>query len=138
MLVTDGTSDSFAVAPVDLGGQRDYAVECEIQIVSVDTPIRVFVMARMTNGLGYWAGYDGANARMVLGYGEDDIADAHFVLDGEWHKYRLEVSDNTLKLRFEDAELVKAMDNRDLDPGTVGIYCGGGQINVRSFRVIAL
>jgi hypothetical protein len=138
MLVTDGTSDSFAVAPVDLGEQRNYAVECEIQIMAPDTATDVYLMARMTNGLGYWAGFNGENERLVIGFGDSDIADAHFALDGQWHKYRLEVYDNTMKMRFEEAELVRAMDNRSLEAGTVGIYCGKGQINVRAFRVVAL
>jgi hypothetical protein len=138
MLVTDGSSDSFAVAPVDLGEQRNYAVECEIQILAPDAGTDVYLMARMTNGLGYWAGFNGENERLVVGFGESDIADAHFALDGQWHKYRLELYDNTLKLRFEDAELVRAADNRALEAGTVGIYCGKGQINVRAFRVVAL
>jgi hypothetical protein len=34
--------------------------------------------------------------------------------------------------------LAQAMDNRALEAGTVGIYCGKGQINVRAFRVVAL
>ncbi len=138
MLVTDGSSDSFAVAPVDLGEQRNYAVECEVQILAPDAGTDVYLMARMTNGLGYWAGFNGDNERLVIGFGESDIADAHFALDGQWHKYRIEVYDNTLKLRFEDAELARATDNRALEAGTVGIYCGKGQINVRAFRVIAL
>jgi hypothetical protein len=138
MLVTDGSSDSFAVAPVDLGEQRNYAVECEIQILAPEAGTDVYLLARMTNGLGYWAGFNGENERLVIGFGQSDIADAHFALDGQWHKYRLEVYDNTLKLRFEDAELAQAMDNRALEAGTVGIYCGKGQINVRAFRVVAL
>lgn len=138
MLVTDGSSDSFAVAPLDLGEQRNYAVECEIQILAPDAGTDVYLMARMTNGLGYWAGFNGENQRLVIGFGESAIADAHFALDGEWHKYRLEVSDDTLTLRFEDAELVRTIDNQALEAGTVGIYCGKGQIRVRAFRVVAL
>lgn len=138
MLVTDGSSDSFAVAPLDLGEQRNYAVECEIQILAPDTGTDVYLMTRMTNGLGYWAGFNGENERLVIGFGESDVADAHFALDSQWHKYRLEVYYNSLKLRFADAELVRTMDNRALDAGTVGIYCGKGQVNVRAFRVVAL
>ncbi len=138
MLVTDGSSDSFAVAPLDLGEQRNYAVECEVQILAPDAGTDVYLMARMTNGLGYWAGFNGENQRLIIGFGESDIADAHFALDGEWHKYRLEVSDDTLTLRFEDAELVRTIDNQALEAGTVGIYCGNGQIRVRAFRVVAL
>jgi hypothetical protein len=138
MLVTDGTSDTFAVAPVDLGAQVDYAVECEIQIAHPEAGTDVYLMARMINGMGFWAGYNGANTRMVIGYGENTIADANFVLDDQWHTYRLEVKDNTLRLFFENAEVARCTDNSAVEPGTVAIYCGKGQISVRAFRVLAL
>lgn len=141
MLVTDGSSDSFALAPVDLTDYPDYAVECEIQLLNPRADTDVFLIARMINGCGYWAGFDSNNTRMIIGYGsygKRSLTRVDFVLDGNWHKYRLEVRGNTLKLFFEEAEVARAMDNRALDPGTVGIYCGNGQINVRAFRVIAL
>jgi hypothetical protein len=141
MLVTDGSSDSFAVAPVDLTDYPDYAIECEIQLLNPNSDTDVYLLARMINGSGYWAGFDSNNTRMIIGYGsygKRGFARVDFVLDGGWHKYRLEVRGNTLKLFFEGAEVARAMDNRALEPGTVGIYCGNGQIDVRSFRVIAL
>jgi hypothetical protein len=141
MLVADGSSDSFAVAPVDLTGYPDYVVECEIQILEPEGDIDVFLIARMINGRGLWGGFDSNNTRMKIGYGrfgKTSIARVDFDMDGDWHQYRLEVRGNSLKLYFEEAEVARAMDNRALEAGTVGIYCGNGQINVRSFRVIAL
>jgi hypothetical protein len=138
MLVTDGSSDSFAVAPVDLTGHPDYAVECEVQILDPSAGTDVVLMARMINGTGYWGGFAGSEAQMVVGYGQGDLGASSFVLDSNWHKYRLEVRGNTVKLFLEQAEVARAVDNRALEPGTVGIYCAGGQICVRSFRVVAL
>jgi len=138
MLVTDGTSDSFAVAPVDLTGYPDYAVECEVQIIDPEDETVVALLARMINGVAYYGGFDGAQSRMVVGYEASQLGSAPFVLDSQWHTYRLEVRGNTIKLFLERAEVARAMDNRALEPGTVGIYCGSGQINVRSFRVLAL
>jgi hypothetical protein len=138
MLVTDGSSDSFAVAPVDLTGYADYAVECEVQIVDPGTDTDVVLMARMINGEGYWGGFANSSSRMVVGYGLDDLGGAYFVLDGNWHKYRLEVRGNVVKLFLEQAEVARAVDNRALEPGTAGVYCAHGQINIRSFRVLAL
>jgi hypothetical protein len=138
MLVTDGTSDSFAVAPVDLTGYPDYAIECEAQIIDPKAGTSVLLLARMINGVGYYGGFDGAKSRMVAGYDSSELASVGFVLDSGWHTYRLEVRGDNIKVFLEQGELARATDNRALDPGTVGIYCGNGQINVRSFRVIAL
>lgn len=138
MLVTDGTSDSFAVAPVDLTDYPDYAVECEVQIVHPDDGTVVMLLARLINGTAYYGGFDGAAPRMVVGFDTIALGDARFVLDSEWHKYRLEVRGNSIKLFMEQAEVARATDNTRLQPGTVGIYCGNGQINVRMFRVIEL
>ena len=141
MLVTDGSSDSFAVAPVDLTGHPDYVVECEIQLLNPHSDTDAFLIARMINGCGYWAGFDSNNTRMIIGYGslgKRSVAHVDFVLDGNWHKYRLEVRGNSIRLFLEEAEVARAMDNRASEAGTVGIYCGNGQINVRAFRVIAL
>jgi hypothetical protein len=126
------------VAPVDLTGHPDYVVECEVQILDPSVGTDVLLMARMINGTGYWGGFAGPETQMVVGYGRGNLGYTSFVLDTNWHKYRLEVRGNTVKLFLEQAEVARAVDNRALEPGTVGIYCAGGQINVRSFRVIAL
>jgi hypothetical protein len=92
----------------------------------------------MINGTGYWGGFSGSADRMVVGYGDADLGGSGFVLDGNWHKYRIEVRGNSVKLFLEQAEVARAVDNRALEAGTVGIYCAHGQINVRSFKVVAL
>ncbi len=138
MLVTDGTSNSFAVAPVDLTGYPDYVVECEAQIIDPADETVLLLMARMINGTAYYGGFDGSKSRMVVGYDTSELGSAGFVLDSAWHTYRLEVRGNTVRLFLEQAEVARTMDNRALEPGTVGIYCGSGQINVRSFKVTAL
>jgi hypothetical protein len=137
MLVTDGTSDSFAVAPVDLTDYPDYAIECEVQILDPEKT-DVFLLARMINGTGYKGGFDARRSRMVISYKNTKLGYSRFVLDSNWHTYRLEVRGNNIKLFFEQAEVARAIDNRAVEPGTVGIYCGNGQISVRSFRVTAL
>jgi len=71
--------------------------------------------------------------RLRLGW--DFLCD--FSINTDWHTYRFEVTGNTMTLLFDGAEVVRAMDNRQLEAGTVGIYCSG-QINIRAFRVIAM
>lgn len=136
MLVSDGSAESVAMAPVDLGSQADYAVEAEIQVLDPND-VRCYLEARIINGEGYWGGLQGWWDDMQIGYGSDTISSTDFSINSEWHTYRFEVSGNTMTLYFDGAEVARAMDNRQLEAGTVGIYCSG-QINVRAFRVIAL
>jgi hypothetical protein len=138
MLVCDGSEDSGTVAPLRLGDQANYAVEAEIQIIDPDDAM-FWLEGRLINGVGYTAGAAFDWGRILrIGYGYEAIGQTDFSLDGEWHTYRFELYDNSLKLFFDGAEVTRAMDNRILEPGTVGIYSSEGQINVRAFRVIAL
>lgn len=136
MLVTDGSEDSIAVAPVDLRDHADYAVEAEIQVIDPGR-VNCFLEARLINGQGYYGGYRGYWEDMEIGFGSNKISAADFSINTDWHTYRFEVRQNTMTLYFDGAEVVRAMDNRQLQPGTVGIFCSG-QINVRAFRVTAL
>ena len=137
MLVTDGSDRSIAVAPVDLRNRRDYAVEAEIQAIKPDSSF-FGVLGRLVNGVGYEGGY-ADYGYMRIRYNGDEIAKSgSFSLDNGWHRYRLEVTQNNIRLLFDGAEVARAIDNRMLDAGTVGIYCDHCQINVRSFRVMGL
>ncbi len=140
MLVADGTEMSIAIAPLQLGNRPDYAMEAEIQAVGDERNLRFYLEARLINGVGYWGGpgLENGNRYMRIGYDQTSIARTTFSIDGDWHTYRFEVNGNNLKLFFDGAEVARAMDNRVLEAGTAGIYCAGGQINVRAFRVIAL
>ena len=138
MLVTDGSSDSFAVAPVDLTGYPDYVVECEVQIIDPKRAPTSPLWPAWSMAPATGAALTVPQTHMVVGFADSELAASGFVLDSNWHTYRLEVRGNTVKLFFERAEVARAVDNRALEPGTVGIYCAGGQINVRSFKVIAL
>jgi hypothetical protein len=141
LLVTDGSENSIAVAPYDPGVRSDYAVEAEIQAID-PRAVSCYLEARLINGEGYWGGYTGgswdSDCYMRLGFGSNQVANSgQFIVNGDWHLYRLEVSGNSIRLLFDGSEVVRAMDNRQLEPGTVGIFCDG-QVNIRAFRVIAL
>jgi hypothetical protein len=75
---------------------------------------------------------------MLIGFADESIAQVDFTVDTDWHTYRLEVSGNNLRLLFDGSEVARGIDNRQLAPGTVGIFCRYGQVNVRSFRVVAM
>lgn len=137
MLVADGSENSTAVAPPSVG-QSNYAVEAEIQVIKPGASVRCYLKARMVNDVGYYGGFDGGWDAVRIGYDDDTIAVPHISMDANWHKYRLEVNGNSIRLLLDGAPVAQGIDNRMLNSGNVGIYCGNGQINVKSFRVYAL
>jgi len=140
MLVADGSESSTAVAPAAIG-QSNYAVEAEVQVIQPKTEVKFYLKARMVNDVGYLGGFKGDwnyGSYAIIGYGDDAIAAPKVSMDTAWHKYRLEVDGNDIRLLIDGAIVAQGIDNRMLDPGTVGIYCANGQINVKSFRVYAL
>lgn len=66
------------------------------------------------------------------------IREARFNVGENWHKYRLEAEGNTIRLLIDGGVTLEAADNRYLSGDQVGLWCSNSQINVRSFRVIAL
>lgn len=155
MLVNDGTSSSdtgYVPAPFDLEERTDYAVEAEIQWVregAEHVANKGFgVVARASNRRAYWAGYNdfsccGPGAFVGVGNSAGNamypggVASAAYEVDNEWHTYRLEVKGNTIRLLIDGTVLIETVDNQVLQSGRVGL-CADSQINVRSFKVIAL
>lgn len=56
----------------------------------------------------------------------------------DWHTYRIEAKGNNLRILVDGALVLQASDNRYLSPGSVGLWSGGDQLSVRTFKVIAL
>ena len=58
----------------------------------------------------------------------------------DWHTYRLEVVGNTIRLQIDGRTVREEVNNRLISSpgGDVFIYSNDDQINVRSFKVIAL
>ena len=56
----------------------------------------------------------------------------------DWHTYRAEFKGNTIRLLVDGATVVETSDNRHLTGGGIGLWCKTAQINVRSFKVVAL
>jgi len=139
MLVNDGSTQGMAItAPVDLAGATNYAVEAEIQILNMPQYKRFGVVARG----GYLGGIDTWNFRnrrnAFLGTTSRGLAGKEFDPGADWHKYRLEVSGNSLTLLIDGVVMAQATDNSFLSAGQVGIWTSNVQMNVRSFRVVAL
>ncbi|MCO5222632.1 MAG: DUF1080 domain-containing protein [Thermomicrobiales bacterium] len=153
MLVSNGSADAVVYAPFNPGDLADYAVEVEIQFIDPRPNSRDdvgFGIIARNNGVGgidayYWNNRTSnvAGSRVEAGLrirsGDDKIAGQEFLLDGEWHKYRLELEGNQIRLYVDGGLVLFAQDNRYLDPGVAGLWVSeGAQINVRSFRIVTL
>lgn len=147
--------DAAATAPYKLDTTPDYAVEAQMQFVSCayDHDCGFGVFLRWSGQGGYVGGMDAMN----YGKGYAGIADIHtdhayvcptcgyspikytdYTPGTDWHTYRVEVKGNDLKLFIDGALVIEVTDNTYLSGGQVGVESYNVQINVRSFKVIAL
>jgi len=128
----------------------DYAVEAEIQIISDPNCCDGFGVIVRGTGNGEINAYRGG-----VGHGGDSGPYGAVLIAGDpfhcclrhqafspgkgWHKYRLEVKANQLRLFIDDAPAGEAVDNRFLSGQLVGLWTNTSpQVNVRSFRVFQL
>ena len=161
MVLSDGQQCSYLVAPVDLGGVRDYAIEAEIQLVSLPAYSSFGLFGRWSGDLRYISGMytdrsdsleNGGSAFISVAderfkpgdesfrlYPETPLSETNMGLDTEWHTYRFEQRGNELRLYIDGAEISRATDNRLVQGGDAGLFCNrGAQISVRSFTIEAL
>jgi len=150
---TNGDSENWVAAPYEPGAAdiADYAVEAEIQFVRV-TPAHPSycgsfgIVVREEYRASAWVdapgvdcGADGISKQLVIRVpGETPLSAKAFDIDDQWHTYRVEVKGNGIKLFFDGAPILEAVDNRYLAGGKVGLWSTLTQISVRSFKVIAL
>jgi hypothetical protein len=151
MLVSDGSPGHPTGARVTAPYQPetlDYAIEAQIQLLNPvcgNTYKEFGLLARTTKQGTIIGGVNCGEAAIAsTRYGSisffrrDIIASKPFDPGDEWHTYRLEVKDNTIKLLVDGALLLEKADNRHLSKGEVGLYSIGAQINVSSFKVFKL
>jgi hypothetical protein len=161
-LHNDGTSYRNSVgmvAPLDLAGVRDYAVDAEIQLlrysdsgmISGRAAFGVVVRAQQ-DGVGYNAGpcvssgiytcADDQPSQRVAGLWADEARttlDVRPFRPGEdWHHYRVEVRGNTIVVLIDGRLALSATDNTYLEGRKIGLWSSRCQISVRSFEVTAL
>ena len=150
-LVTDGSNSSNILAPYQ-PTPPNYAIEAQIQVAQHPVCGGWWgIVARLTQ-TGYYTfkqGWGGCGVGDELdwvdtssgGNNTNTIMGASGPPDPgtSWHIYRLEVKDNVLTLKIDGSMIMTVSDNHDLDPGQVGLFAGdGAQLNVQSFKVIAL
>ena len=133
MLVNDG-ADSSIVAPYE-PSLSNYAIEAEIQVVNFGRSFGLILRDGAVQATAY-----GGGAASITVEGKESQYEG-WPQDREWHTYRLEVQGNTARFLVDGSPVTEMSDNRLLSGtgGSVGLWVDGGfQLNVRSFKVIAL
>jgi hypothetical protein len=160
MLLNDGTECTDDIyrgleTPYKPGSLGDYAVEVQVQVVSggkcfnynsFGLNVRLTDQGWYGSGVYVIEGQQGPAFidRLTLnqeGTNVDDytrLVEKDFEPDSDWHTYRVEVQGNHIRLLIDGTLVGEATDNRFLEGGEIYLWCHGPQINVRSFKVIAL
>lgn len=147
LLLNDGSKDDrgkWLAAPYKPEAIRDYAVEVEAELLRWGCDASFGVIVRN----GYRAGLlrdwrcNDVGARIAAidsrEFYERPLVNNDYKLASGWHRYRLEVKSNNIRL-FIDGELIlETKDNRHISGGLVGLWSYNAQITVRSFTVSAL
>jgi hypothetical protein len=114
----DGKGGGYALRASAQPGQRQWR--------RVRTGRRI---AQIYDLHGYWTGNQ-ISQRFVAGQLFDPGA--------AWHTYRVEAKGNVSTFLVDDTPLATVTDNKHLEPGQVGLWCDGYQIEVRSFEVMPI
>jgi hypothetical protein len=152
-LLNDGTDNNSTdieptiVAPYTLGSVLNYAVEVRIKVDNYNDFPCFGIVVRNVGSQGYSVGMSCDMQFSTIqitpdltGY-NNALAQQPFNPSNAWHTYRIEVKDNTIKL-FIDSNtkpLLQAIDNKYLsDGGQVGLWCHNAQLEISSFKIVAL
>lgn len=153
----NGGAETYVLAPFDLNGLNDFALEAEIRISGQFFPVDDcpayfgFIFALVEPAEGIFAGMDNigdGGAACPTRYAVwtpwiawnatlEEIATLDGVLppDNDWHTYRLEVEGDQITLLIDGVEVFTSTDERYSVPGSVGIVSGNLALTVRSFSL---
>ena len=139
MLLNNGTHHSRAFAPLFAPYRPEsapYAVEAEIRIIEDGDSFGIIVQADGASG-GYACGV-ATNPARTLFPGMTTTVLRGSEPGKEWHTYRIEVKGNVITLSIDGTVQASITKNRLLSYGRVGLWSSRYQLEVRSFKVIAL
>jgi serine/threonine protein kinase len=158
VLLNDGTNGNVMAGqtitpPYQLGGILDYALETTIQVVSYNSgnyPQFGFALRGSTVS-NNWQGYATAIAYIdAKNYGNicnvqittqdygNQLIKTPFDPGKGKHTYRFEAKGNTLRFFIDGGNVLEVADNRYLTGSLLGLWCYQAQLNVTSFKIIAL
>jgi hypothetical protein len=147
-LLTDGSCVEYFSAICAISAPykipvSNYAIESSIQVTNWgSSDSAVGLIARTQGDQGYQAAVD--NNRGVITIGKDfsgfinNLGQFNGGLDSARHIWRMEVSGNVIQFFLDGRQLITVTDNSYLDPGYAGLWSIGAQIQVGSFKIIAL
>ncbi len=154
MLLNDGTNGNWdvsgptIVAPCQLGNTANYAVETRIQVTSSVERACFGITVRGSSTGKYMAGVGScfrASAPVDTAYlagpgysNDSNSSHASFDPSTSMHTYRVEVNGNVIKFLIDGGLVVSLTDNRYLTGTQVGLWSKNVQLQVTSFKVIAL
>ena len=135
----------LVVAPLEVDSTADFAVEAEIQLLKSGGSFGIRVRIQDNGAGGYAAGPGDFNGGVIvlqtdtnLNFGSQPLAIQPFAPGDGWHRYRVEVRGNGLRVFIDGAPVLSATDNTFLTGKRVGLWNSGGQLSVRSFEVSEL
>jgi len=149
MLHNDGTDSSAnsptIVAPYQVEGITDYAIEIHMQIVTGSNCFDVTTI-RASGSANIWQGYKATicggnafiNAGSISGNSFDQLAQVHFDIGNTWHTYRIEVKGTRLSYLIDGKLIMGVDDSRYSSGGRLGFKSYLTQLNISSFKVFAL
>ena len=134
----------LVVAPLEVDSTADFAVEAEIQLLKSGGSFGIRVRIQDNGAGGYAAGPGDSNGAVIVlqtdnpNFGYQPLAIQPFAPGDGWHRYRVEVRGNGLRVFIDGAPVLSATDNTFLTGKRLGLWNSGGQLSVRSFEVSEL
>ena len=146
MLVNDGARERSIILAPYRPETPDYAVEAEIQRTDTNAGYVSFaLLARGDLRRGYWAGaHVGTGRSPMVGLDAELVGEVKelvrrsFDPGREWHQYRIDVRGNSIRMYLDGGLVADVVDDSYRTGVETGLWSWGTQINVRSFRVLAL
>lgn len=153
ILRNDGTNSSeqaapTIVAPYQVQNISNYAVEVKIKVVSGETCFDAATIRGSSTGSLWWAEWNGYKATICPGdtNGEAEIKAGDQVIaqtgfdpgNNTEHTYQLEAIGTQIKLLIDGVSILEVEDNHYLSGGEVGLKSLNTELDVSSFKVIAL
>ncbi len=158
VLLNDGTNGNVSAGqtitpPYQLNGISDYALETTIQVISYNggyNPQFGFALRGSTVS-NNWQGYVTAIAYLnAKNYGNtcnvqitsedynNQLIKTPFDPGKGRHTYRFEAKGTLLRFFIDGGNVLEVNDNRYLTGSLLGLWCYQAQLNVTSFKIIAL
>ena len=149
VLLNDGSNGGYngrptLVAPASCQPKTmDYAVEAKIQVVQSSGDysgfgINVRGVPSSSHEPGYSTYIDATSGANISVVGGDVLKGASFNPGTDFHVYRAEVKGNTITFVIDGAPVLSVVDNRYISAGEVGLWCANAQIEMSSFKIVAL